>query len=441
MNNSRYQKDNALTTFTDKSQQHSENYVWNPWTPLKNFRSRLTLIRGDGYKVWDKDGNEYIDAASLNMTCGYKNPTLLDAISQQILKLHGVDLSVVSNEPARLLAERLYQVLPDRLSKTLFVNSGSEGFEAAIFIATAYWSQIGLPRSRVVTFARGYHGSTFISRSLSGLAKFDHPLGKALPVTYVELPVPPRELRKPEALSQLVSAFEKALNQNSDDLPACVVIEPFLNVGGGVVLPFGFLRELRKLCDEAGTFLILDEVFTGYGRSGKMFAFQHEDIVPDILVSSKGLASGYMPITAVTVQERIHDSFEKDPILGGLRYGHTTSGHPVACAAALATLDILENEKLADCAQNYGKFLVDRLADYAGVGNVVDVRGFGLVLILEMRSPDIASKLRTQAESLGLLLRQAGNGEVLMAVPPLTIDPKGIEKIIERLKLCLREQV
>lgn len=431
MREKNYINDILATAAPEIIRQRDRQYLWHTWSPLNADRARLTFSHGDGYRVWDIDGRSYIDASSMNMICGYGHSTLATAVHQQLLKLHGADLSMASHEPAGLLAERIAKLLPEGLSKTLFVNSGSEGFEAAIFIAASYWAHIGERRTRVITFSRGYHGSTLISRSLSGLAEVEHPFEQPLPITQVELPMSPRELRRPESLKHLLSAFEKAIGDKKNDLPMAVVVEPFLNVGGGIVLPQRFLTELRKLCDKTGTLLIIDEVFTGYGRTGSMFAFQQEDMMPDILVSSKGLASGYMPITAVTVQDWIHDSFEKDPIFAGLRCGHTTSGHAVSCAAALATLDILENEKLSERAALHGKILLDRLSDYAGVGDVVDVRGLGLVVVLEMSSSEAASRIRQQAESRGLLLRQ--NGEVLMVVPPLMIDAAGIDAIIDCL--------
>lgn len=213
-----------------------------------------------------------------------------------------------------------------------------------------------------------------------------------------------------------------------------MVVEPLLNVGGGVVLPAGFLRGLSELCASAGTLLVVDEVFTGYGRTGRMFACQHEGVAPDILVSSKGLAGGYLPITAVTVQQRIHESFGGGG-RGGLRYGHTTSGHAAACATALATLDVIEKEELAERAVPLGARLLRRLEPLAGTGDVADVRGLGLVLALELSCADAAGRLLASARQAGLLLRQ--QGPVLMAVPPLIIDDRGVDAIGDRLERCL----
>jgi adenosylmethionine-8-amino-7-oxononanoate aminotransferase len=410
-------------------------YVWHTWSPLSADRSALMLSHGSGHVVWDIDGNEYIDASALNSTCGYGHPELQEAISRQVSRLHHFDLSMGSHEPVGLLAERLASYLSPTLSKTLFVNSGSEGFEAAVLIAAAYWQHVGQPRSRVVAFARGYQGSTLVSRSMSTLPRTGHPVPAPLPLTLVELPVPPRELRYAEALPDLLAAFERALDGGPDDRPMAVVVEPFLNVGGGVVLPAGFLRGLRELCDATGALLIVDEVFTAYGRAGRMFACQREEVTPDILVSSKGLAGGYAPLAAVNVQRRIHDTFGEDPVIGGLRYGHTTSGHAVACAAALATLDVIEKDGLIERAEKLGTVLLERVRPSIWANDVVDVRGLGLIVVVELSSVRAATGVLARARECGLLLRQ--QGQAVMAVPPLTIDEDGIAAIAGRLQDAL----
>ncbi|WP_329253247.1 aminotransferase class III-fold pyridoxal phosphate-dependent enzyme [Streptomyces sp. NBC_01478] len=408
---------------TEAVRARDRRHVWHTWTPLAADRSALTLSHGSGHHVWDIDGRAYLDASALNSTCGYAHPHVLRALAEQASRLHHFDLSVAGHEPAGLLAERLAGHLPPGMDKTLFVNSGSEGFDAAVMMAVSYWAHLGRPRSRLVTFARSYHGATLLSRSLSTLPRSTHLLDPPVPVTRVELPLEPALLRHEEALPVLLAAFERAIGDDPDDLPAAVVVEPFLNVGGAVVLPPGFLRELRALCDATGTLLVLDEVFTAYGRCGAMFAARREGVTPDVLVSSKGLSGGYVPIAAVTVGQHVHDTFGRDPVIGGLRYGHTTSGHAVACAAALATLDVLEEGDLPGRAERLGTGLLGELAPLTGARGVVDVRGLGLILVVETASPELAARVLTRARERGLLLRQVG--AAVMAVPPLVIDDEG----------------
>jgi adenosylmethionine-8-amino-7-oxononanoate aminotransferase len=421
-----------------RARARDRRYVWHPWSAPDGDRSWLMIARGEGYRVWDIDGREFIDASALNASTGYAHPDVIAAAGRQLGRLHMVDISAASHEQAGLLAERIATYLPPALAKTLFVNSGSEGLEAALTIAAGYWSHVGQSRSRVVTFGSGYHGSTLISRSLSALPFTSHPFAEPFRLTHVGLPATPRELRSPAALPGLLADFGRAIGGDRADLPLAVVVEPLLNVGGGVVLPPGFLRGLSDLCASTGTLLVVDEVFTGYGRTGRMFACQHEGVTPDILVSSKGLAGGYLPITAVTVQQRIHESFGADPGAGvrsGLRYGHTTSGHAAACATALATLDVIEKEELAERSVPLGARLLSRLEPLAGTGDVADVRGLGLVLSVELSSAEAAARLLASTREAGLLLRQ--QGPVLMAVPPLIIDDRGIDAIGDRLESCL----
>lgn len=415
--------------------ERDRRHVWHTWSPLSADRSALTLSHGSGYRVWDIDGREYIDASALNSTCGYAHPHVQQAISAQAARLHHFDLSLAANVPAGLLAERLASYLPAGMTKTLFVNSGSEGFEAALLIAAAYHRHIGAPRSRVVGFARGYQGTTIGCRSMSTLPRSRHGLRAPAPMTLVDLPLAPRELRRPEALPALLAEFERAIGTDPADLPMAVVVEPFLNVGGGVVLPPGFLRRLRSLCDATGTLLIVDEVFTAYGRAGSMFACLREDVTPDILVSSKGLSGGYVPIAAVNVAGHVHDTFGSDPVIGGLRYGHTTSGHAIACTAALATLDVVERERLVHRAEQLGGVLLDRFQALADHPDVVDVRRLGLILVLEMSGAEAASRLLASARETGLLLRQ--QTAAVMAVPPLVIDDRGAAELTVRLARAL----
>lgn len=413
----------------DQIRDRDRLHVWHPWSPLNIDLTELMLSHGEGYKVWDIYGNEYIDCCSLNLTCGYGEKKLIEAISNQLNTLHNIDISGSSHEPSGILAERIASLLPKELSKTVFVNSGSEGIEASIFISALYWQHIGESRSRVVSFAKSYHGTTLVARNLSKLPHLSHPFEKPFPVTHIDLPFSPRDLRQQESLPLLIECFEKAIKADANDLPMAVIVEPFLNVGGGIVLPSGFLKTLSMICKNVGTLLIVDEVFTGYGRTGKLFAFQHEEIVPDIMISSKGLASGYMPITAVSVKDKIYNSFTQDPILQGLRYGHTTSGHATACAAAVASLDYLQSNSLSESAAVLGKKLLSKILQYENYNNVVDIRGLGLIVVIEMIDSQTASELRAKAQLNGLLMKQ--NNESLMIVPPLTIDDKGIDWICD----------
>ena len=412
-------------------------YVVHPWSPIsQNFD--LIFTSGKGYVVNDIYGKSYIDAASLNLTCGYKNKKIIEFISKQLRRFPGTDTSLASHDLLGKLAETLSSILPKELKRTMFVNSGSEGIEAAIFIASSYWDNLKQKRNRIISFAQGYHGSTYLSRGLTKLPRIAHPLHNNIIVDTVSLPTGYIDLDNEDFLNILVDSFKNTIKRNDATLPIAVIVEPFLNVGGAIKLPVGFLQELKGLCDNYNTLMILDEVFTGYGRTGKMFAFEHENIVPDIVVSSKGLAGGYAPIAVVNFREEIYKTFSNDPVIGGIRYGHTTSGHAIACAAALATLRIILEEKLIENARLQGNKLHNNFVSLKGRGLIKDVRSFGLILVLEMDSVISADRVKRSCKNMGMLVRQ--NAQSIMITPPLSINNKGVNKISDILIKVLKDE-
>lgn len=278
----------TLAADTHDARRRDSQFSMHPWSPLQH-DGRPTIVRAESAHVWDDEGRRYLDASSLSTTVGYAHPRVIEAATRQMGVLHGVDLSTTGHPLVGELAERIASFLPEDMSRTIFLNGGSEGLEAALFIATRYWQLRGSDRRRVVVFERGYHGSTLLTRTLSGLPATAHDLESPIHVDRIPLPATGSALRTPQACESLLRSFTAAIEQ--EDPPLAVVIEPFLNVGGGVVLPQGFLQGLRDICTRTGTLLVMDEVFTGIARSGRMFAFEHENAVPDILitVTSRGV--------------------------------------------------------------------------------------------------------------------------------------------------------
>ncbi|MFI1884798.1 aspartate aminotransferase family protein [Streptomyces jumonjinensis] len=413
-------------------------FVWHPWSPVGGGGAGgPVLVSGSGYRVRDAAGHRYLDAiaSAMNSSCGYGHPALVAAAERQMSLLPHFDLSVGTHLPVGLVAERLAALLPRGVARTLFVNSGSEATEAAVAIAHGYWRHRGRPRSRIVTFAAGYHGTTLTAQHLSGLPAHETHAEAPFPVTRVELPVPAGKLRSPGALDALAGAFERAVSDGPP--PAAVFVEALLNVGGGVVLPPGFLRAVRGLCDRSGALLMVDEVFCGFGRTGRMFGFDHDGVTPDVVTMSKGLSGGYVPLAAVSATEDVYQSFAADPLLGGLRYGHTTSGHAVACAVALAVLDVIEERKLVAASAALGEKLLNGLLPLRDHPEVVDVRGLGLVATVECRRPEAAAALVAGARERGTLLRRQGSA--VMAIPPLIIDQTGIAELVRTTGRALED--
>jgi adenosylmethionine-8-amino-7-oxononanoate aminotransferase len=413
------------------------DHLWHIWSSVTAPMTQRMLVKGTGPYVTDIEGREYLDASSLNLTCGYAVPEIARAIGEQASRFHGYDLSVATHDLAGAVAQRVAALMPPELSRTLLTNSGTEGCEAAVLIAAMYARLQGAPRTRLVTFDSGYHGSTVLTRSLSGLPHLAHPFQQPMPVTRVPLPASARDMRRPETLQPLLDSMRRALAEDAGGPPLAVMIEPLINVGGGVVLPHGFLAGLREMCDASGALLIIDEVSTGFGRTGRMFAFQRENVVPDIVVSSKGLASGYAPIAAISVRETIYKAFADDEYLGGLRFGQTTSGHALAAAAAIATLDLIERENLVERSERLGGVLLRELEAFLGTKGITDVRGQGLFISLEFADEAEAVNTVAAAEAGGLLLRR--QGRVVMVVPPLTSDETELRSIVAIFAKALEE--
>lgn len=361
----------------------------------------------------------------MNAACGHGRTEIIEAVETQLRQIAHFDLSVALTTPPMQLARRLADLLPAPLYHVLFANSGAEATEAAIRLAWDYWRLRGQPRERIVSFADGYHGSTLLSRHLSGLAFTAIDTPPPFQVTRVELPVPPSELRDPKSLAAMAAAFRQAVLQGPP--PAAVIVEALLNVGGGVLLPSGFLTELREICAERETLLVLDEVFCGFGRTGALFGFDHDGISPDLMTMSKGITSGYLPLSAVAVTDRVVEVFQT--AAAALPCGQTTSGHAVAAAAALATLDVIEKESLVSAAAIRGRRLLELVEPLRAHGAVRDVRGLGLVVVVEFDDESRAAAVGAQARRNGLLLRQQRNS--LMAIPPLVISDDGVAEIAE----------
>lgn len=385
----------------------------------------MTTDSGSGTWVYDHDGHSYLDAvsAALNSSLGYGEDELVAAATRQMRSLHHYDLSECSHVPAEMLAARLAELLPGDLDRVLFVNSGSEAAEAALRVALDHWRNAGSPRRQVVTFARSYHGSTALAQHLSGLPVTDTGFAPLFPVSRVDWPAGASSAGDAE---ELLARFAAVV----DETTAAVVVEPLLNVGGGVLLPRGFLRGLRALCDRTGALLVLDEVFTGFGRTGRCFGFEHDGVVPDLVMLSKGISAGYAPLAAVAARGWLHDSFAADPFLGGLRYGHTTGGHAVACAVALRVLDLLVERDLMGNAKRMGTLLLERMLPALAVPPVADVRGLGLVVVMELPTDDLARRLLLAAREEGLLLKCQQNA--VMAVPPLNITAEETKELAAR---------
>ena len=386
---------------------------------------------GLGAKLWDTDGKEYIDFVGgigcLNV--GHSHPRVVKAVTEQLQRFTHTCFQVAMYEGYVQLAERLNKLAPGASKKkTLFVTTGAEAVENAVKIARSFTN-----RPAVITFHHSFHGRTLLTLTMTGENNpYKQNFGPFVGEVY-QTPFP-HEFHgwtTEKALGALHDLFESTV---APSRVAAIIIEPVLGEGGFVPAPTEFLKSLRALTLEHGIVLVADEIQSGYGRTGKMFAIEHSGVEPDLIVVAKSIANG-LPLAGVIGKTEIMDA----PTAGGL--GGTFGGNPLACAAALAVLDIIEDEHLLDRATKVGQRLERAFKEFARRYPVIgDVRGRGAMMAIEfkggpkMTGTEIVSRVTQEARSRGLLLMPAGvKRNVIRVLVPLVIDDKDLDTALERL--------
>ncbi|MGY4102088.1 aminotransferase class III-fold pyridoxal phosphate-dependent enzyme [Nocardia sp. R16R-3T] len=415
---------------------------WNGWTTAStaaNPRRDLyhhQLVRGCGCEVWDIYGRCHLDgvAGAANTPFGHAHPRITEAVTAHLRQLAHVDETLAAQQPAEALIDALADLTG--LDDFVFVNSGSEAIEGAIRIAMDYWCHRDQPqRDTIIAFALGYHGCTALAAALSGLPILHTKWATTPRIQHVELTTD-HHPDQPGAAAALADAFAAAITAAGPQRVAAVIVEPFLNVGGGIVLPDGFLNELRTVTSNFDTLMIVDEVFTGFGRSGSAaFAVNAMPTPPDILAISKGMTNGVVPMGATCLRRSIRAQFG-DALL---RYGHTTSGHGLACAAALATIDLLRTDGLAYAAATADWFATNFRKCLRASG-IVDLRTYGGVGVAECDSVERALAIAAAARqggvsSGGLIVGCKQNA--LMLTPALNATPQQLATMAAQLKLAI----
>ncbi|NEE14168.1 aspartate aminotransferase family protein [Streptomyces sp. SID7499] len=408
-----------------------------PWRAPRD-HSGPTFVTARGAWLADREGHRVIDATSgaLNVFCGHGVESIVDAYLSQLRTLAHVDMSQGLAEPAHLLAERLRDIPGHGGDRFFFANSGSEAIELAVKISSLYWVAVDSRRTDIVTFERGYHGSTSLCQSLSGLPQTGttpdrcgsgvHRLG------FGEFTGAGQ--RSSEAREHIAEQLRTML---ADTAAGTVLVEPFLNVGGGIRLPEGLLADIRRICDEYGTLLVLDEVFTGLGRTGAWFAQEHDGVRADLTAFSKGLTNGVCALSAVAVGSGL---LERLPAGGIVSYGHTMSASAAACTAASATLEYMRRTGAVDAAAGIGRRLLGELGRALhGTDGVLDVRGHGLALSVEFDSADTAESVQQVAYDLGAYTRQQG-GTVMLA-PPACLSGEEEDRLADHVVTAVRKVV
>src|SRR5437773_2004850 len=337
-----------------------KQHLWHPFTPMSLWLEGdpLVITGGEGFYLIDSDGNRYLDGVS-SLWCnvhGHRVPEIDNAIRAQLDKIAHSTMLGLANEPSILLADRLMKIVPPNLKKVFYSDAGATATEIAFKLAVQYWFNIGHPeKNEFIAFTEAYHGDTVGAMSIGRMPAFHKPyLPLLFKVHFAPSPSPgtPGEGRGEGRAS--VNAAREILENRHRQI-AAICIEPIVQGAGGIIVqPPGFLTQLRKLADEFNTLLICDEVATGFARTGKMFAVEHENVQPDLMTLAKGLSGGYLPLAATLATERIFHAFLGAPAENKTFFhGHTYTGNPLACAAAIANLDLMQkNDTVGNVARN-----------------------------------------------------------------------------------------
>ena len=339
-------------------------HLWHPWSAIDAAAPRRLFVRGSGCYLVDGEGRRYLDArsSSFNAGLGYGRADVVAAVARQMTELMTFELVDAATVPPILLAGRLAALLPPRLQRCFFFSSGSEAVEATLKLARVHHRIRGHGEKSVcLGFRGGYHGPTLGAMGLYGSA-FHQTGCEPMPADLGALPYPATDGGAPLSAEEGLAAVEAAVERaGGASRIAAIVIEPVQGNGGVRIPPPGFLAGLRRLCDRLGALLVFDEIMTGCGRTGSLFAFEHWQVVPDVLLLSKCLSGGYLPLSVMVTGDDVYRSFRQDPLLAGFRHGHTCSGHAAACAAGLAVLDAMEREDVVANCRRQGGAIVERL--------------------------------------------------------------------------------
>ncbi len=408
--------------------QLDRDHLWHPFTQQQDWceEEPLMIERGEGTYLIDDAGNRYLDGGS-SLWCtvhGHRHAGIDAAVSQQLDRVAHSTMLGLSHPGGAELAARLVDLAPDGLSRAFYSESGSTAVEIALKMAFQYQQQRGGQHARRTSFVHlrdSYHGDTIGSVSVGGVDLFHATYRPLLFQTHAAEPGDAADL-------------ERVLAVHEEEI-AAVIVEPLVQGAAGMLThPPGYLRAVRDLCDAFGVLLICDEVATGFGRTGTMFACEHEDVAPDLLCLAKGLTGGYLPLAATLATERIYEGFLGTPEeYRTFFHGHTYTGNPLACAAALANLDAFENERTLEHLQPKIELLQELLSGIEAMPEVTEVHGRGFMIGIDLGEHDPALRLghrvTLEARKRGAIIRPLS--DIVVLVPPLSISERELCTLVE----------
>jgi adenosylmethionine---8-amino-7-oxononanoate aminotransferase len=404
-------------------------HVWHPYTQMQTAPPPLPIVRGEGVYLYTDDGRRILDGISswwVNIH-GHSHPALNAALATQASRLEHVMFAGCTHPPAVDLAARLVSVVPEGLHRVFYSDNGSTAVEVAVKLAAQYWINRGQPQRRaIVTLQHAYHGDTVGAMSVSADSIFTRAFTSLLfPVTRVH----------GADLEQTLAVL--------GDTAAAVIIEPMLQGAGGMIMwPAQFVAGVRQLCDRFGVLMIADEVLTGFGRTGRMFACEHANVTPDVICLSKALTAGYLPLGATLTTDAVYEAFLSDDRGRTFFHGHSFTANPLACAVALASLDLFETDHTLDRVKRLEAQLQSGLAPLRQLPIVADVRVLGGVGVVELANTggyldEIGPRLAAMFLARGLLLRPLGN--VVYFMPPYVITEEETAWAISQIAQVIAE--
>lgn len=438
-----------------------KRYLWHPFTQMSDWEKEEILVieRAEGVYLIDTEGRRYLDGVS-SLWCnlhGHRVPEIDEAIRDQLGKVAHSTFLGLSNVPAIELAEKLIAVAPPGLTRVFYSDSGSEAVEIALKMAYQYWQQKGeKEKTRFARLTNAYHGDTLGAVSVGGIPLF-HEIYRPLLFESYEIPAPyvyrwpsqnGRTLKPEEVRDESLREMEKVFKKHAAQI-AALVIEPLMQGAAGMIhQPPGYLTRVRELTRRYQILLIFDEVATGFGRTGKMFAADHEKVAPDLMAAAKGLTAGYLPLAVTLATEEIYNEFLGDySELKTFFHGHTYTANPLACRAALANLELFERKKTLEKLAGKIDDLKERLQSFSSLSQVGDIRQVGFMAGIELvenratRKPypwekKIGIRVIQEARKRGVILRPLGNVIVLM--PPLGISREELGELIDQTYHSIR---
>lgn len=410
--------------------------IWHPYTQMKTAQPPVPIIRGEGALLFDENGKKYIDAVSswwVNIH-GHAHPYIAKKVSEQLTKLEHVIFAGFTHPTAIELGERLLAILPDNQQKVFYSDNGSTAVEVAIKMCLQYWSNQGQTRTKMLAFNNAYHGDTFGAMAVSGRSAFTAAFDSLLfEVEFIDLP-------NKENINELKSQISNLKSQL-----ACFIFEPLVQGSGGMIMyEAQYLNELVAHCRKEGILTIDDEVFTGFGRTGKPFAANHITEQPDIMCFSKGLTGGTMALGLTTCTQQIFNIFLSDDKLKTLFHGHSFTANPVACAAALASLDLFldpSTGKNIDRIKTAHAKFAERIKHHP---KIKTIRQTGTIIAMEWETGNNTSYFNLLRDRLyhyfldaGIILRPLGN--IIYILPPYCITDNDLNYIYTKIEQALEE--